>query len=58
MVSGVDEHPDKKITEALISAHRRGIDVQLILDRVSMKDYGKGRMLLDIGIVFTSSQNL
>lgn len=36
---------DKKIAQALINAKKRGVDVQIIIDQISMSSYGKGKFL-------------
>jgi len=41
---------DKKIAQALVNAKKRGVDVQLILDQISMAAYGKGKFLQEQGI--------
>jgi len=41
---------DKKIAQALIDAKNRGVDVQIIIDQISMCSYGKGKMLQENGI--------
>ncbi len=41
---------DKKIAQALINAKDRGVDVQIILDQISMSGCGKGRLLQDNGV--------
>ncbi len=41
---------DKKIAQALIEAKKRGVDVQIILDQISMISCGKGKLLQENGI--------
>ncbi len=36
---------DKKIAQSLINAQKRGVDVQIIIDQISMSSYGKGKFL-------------
>ena len=36
---------DKKVAQALINAKKRGVDVQMILDQISMIGCGKGTLL-------------
>lgn len=36
---------DKKIAQAFINAYERGVDVQLIIDQISMTTCGKGKFL-------------
>jgi len=36
---------DKKIAQALVNAHQRGVDVQIVIDQVSMNSYGKVKFL-------------
>jgi phosphatidylserine/phosphatidylglycerophosphate/cardiolipin synthase-like enzyme len=42
---------DKKIAQALINAKKRGVDVQLIIDQISMASCGKGKMLQENGVI-------
>ncbi len=41
----------KKIAEALIAAHKRGVVVKLVVDPYSRSGYGKSSMLVQAGIV-------
>ncbi len=41
---------DKKIAQALIHAKKRGVDVQVVLDQLSMMSYGKGKFLQEQGV--------
>lgn len=41
---------DKKISQALIDAKKRGVDVQMIIDQVSMCTCGKGKFLQEAGV--------
>ncbi|MBV8660572.1 MAG: hypothetical protein JO129_00275 [Candidatus Dependentiae bacterium] len=41
---------DKKIAQALVDAKKRGVDVQLIIDQISMSTCGKGKFLQDNGV--------
>ena len=41
---------DKKIAQALIDAKKRGVDVQMIIDQISMTSCGKGKLLQEHGI--------
>jgi len=41
---------DKKIAQSLIDAQKRGVDVQVVIDQISMSSYGKGKFLQDNGI--------
>ena len=41
---------DKKIAQALINAKKRGVDVQIVVDQISMMSYGKGKYLQEQGI--------
>ena len=41
---------DKKIAQALVNAKKRGVDVQLILDQISMVSCGKGKFLQENGV--------
>ena len=41
---------DKKIAQALINAKKRGVDVQIILDQISMASCGKGKFLQENGV--------
>lgn len=41
---------DKKIAQALIDAKKRGVDVQLIVDQISMCSCGKGKILQEAGV--------
>lgn len=41
---------DKKIAQALIDAKKRGIDVQIIIDQISMCSCGKGKFLQEAGV--------
>lgn len=36
---------DKKVAQAMINAHHRGVKVQLIIDQISMTSCGKGKFL-------------
>lgn len=42
---------DKKIAQALINAKKRGVDVQLIIDQISMASCGKGKMMQENGVI-------
>ncbi len=42
---------DKKIAQALINAKKRGVDVQIILDQISMVSCGKGKLLQENGVI-------
>jgi len=41
---------DKKVAQALIDAKKRGVDVQMIVDQISMSSCGKGKILQENGI--------
>lgn len=41
---------DKKIAQALVNAKKRGVDVQIILDQISMISCGKGKFLQENGV--------
>jgi phosphatidylserine/phosphatidylglycerophosphate/cardiolipin synthase-like enzyme len=41
---------DKKISQALIDAKKRGVDVQIIIDQISMCSCGKGKFLQEAGV--------
>jgi phosphatidylserine/phosphatidylglycerophosphate/cardiolipin synthase-like enzyme len=41
---------DKKVALALVNAQKRGIDVQIILDQISMASFGKGKFLQENNI--------
>ena len=41
---------DKKIAQALVNAKKRGVDVQMILDQISMSSCGKGKFLQENGV--------
>lgn len=42
---------DKKIAEALVKAKERGVDVQIVTDKITVEGmYGKGRLLRERGI--------
>lgn len=41
---------DKKVAEALINAKKRGVEVQLIFDQISMVGCGKGKLLQEHGV--------
>jgi len=41
---------DKKIAQAMINAKKRGVEVILILDQISMTSCGKGRFLQESGV--------
>lgn len=41
---------DKKIAQAFVNAKKRGVDVQLILDQISMVSCGKGKFLQENGV--------
>ncbi len=42
---------DKQISQALIDAKKRGVDVKIVVDRATMDfEYGKGRFLKDSDI--------
>ena len=41
---------DKTIAEELIAAHKRGVKVKILVDRISASDYGKAKLLHDNGI--------
>ena len=41
---------DKKISQALIDAKNRGVDVQIIIDQISMCSCGKGKFLQEAGV--------
>ncbi len=41
---------DKKIAQALVNAHKRGVDIQIVIDQVSMNSYGKVKFLKENGI--------
>ena len=41
---------DKKIAEAFVNAKKRGVDVQLIIDQISMSTCGKGKFLQENGV--------
>lgn len=41
---------DKKISQALIDAKMRGVDVQIIIDQISMSSCGKGKFLRQAGV--------
>jgi cardiolipin hydrolase len=41
---------DKKIAQAFVNAKNRGVDVQLILDQISMTACGKGKFLQENGV--------
>jgi len=41
---------DKKIAQALINAHKRGVKILIILDQISMSATGKGKLLQEHGV--------
>ncbi len=41
---------DKKVAQALVNAKKRGVDVQIILDQISMVTCGKGTFLQENGV--------
>ena len=41
---------DKKIAQALINAQKRGVEVQIIIDQISMSSCGKGKFLQENGV--------
>lgn len=41
---------DKKVAQAIIQAKERGVQVQLVLDQISMASCGKGRFLQEHGV--------
>jgi len=41
---------DKKVTQALINAKNRGVEILLILDQISMASCGKGKVLQEGGV--------
>jgi phosphatidylserine/phosphatidylglycerophosphate/cardiolipin synthase-like enzyme len=41
---------DKKVAQALINAQKRGVDVQIIIDQISMSSCGKGKFLQENGV--------
>jgi len=41
---------DKKISQALIDAKKRGVDVQIVIDQISMCSCGKGKFLQEAGV--------
>lgn len=41
---------DKKIAQAMINAKKRGVEVLLILDQISMASCGKGKFLQENGV--------
>jgi phosphatidylserine/phosphatidylglycerophosphate/cardiolipin synthase-like enzyme len=41
---------DKKIAQALVNAKKRGVNVQIILDQISMISCGKGKFLQENGV--------
>ena len=41
---------DKKIAQALVNAKKRGVEVQIILDQISMASCGKGKFLQENGV--------
>ena len=41
---------DKKIAQAIVNAHQRGVHIQMILDQISMVSCGKGKFLQEHGV--------
>ena len=41
---------DKKVAQALINAKKRGVQVEMILDQISMTSCGKGKLLQENGV--------
>ena len=41
---------DKKVAQALINAKKRGVQVEMILDQISMISCGKGKLLQENGV--------
>jgi phosphatidylserine/phosphatidylglycerophosphate/cardiolipin synthase-like enzyme len=41
---------DKKVAQALIDAQKRGVDIQIVIDQISMSSCGKGKFLKENGI--------